>query len=443
MPPSVGSYLDKTTTAKLSAALPLSAPKGAAFRSSVTIDGSAVFIPEQEFLISRADNEIRIENRPTNAWPKIIIDLLADPSGLINTVTDVQISPSQDTAEAEIKYTRFDWAVARQLNFSVDLPGIGSISILSDKLSDENLQHLMNRAKLYRKLRFLEYVFGIRFTLAQSIPAGEVGNIDHIYRGLTSGEFVIRSSNLNLAVPEKEIDWSIAPFNEPGNFPQSAKWYSEYFGETVYLFGHKLDIGTVSIRLEKALYSGPSNVSLPNHNLQQARGIRFEVLDHQIYFRFDKYADKGKKKLQENLAQFQYKFLRDDPKELLELMDEPLIQDVNAEEANLIAMGWIQYNRLPDRYCPQEPVFDEANKSWRVPIYLVYANGEGEKVAGDLVIDAKSGVIIESPQLLDAQRNVQIENEQTQNLSNFDQEVAITARRFMDAHQDLLTRLAK
>ena len=67
--------------------------------------------------------------------------------------------------------------------------------------------------------------------------------------------------------------------------------------------------------------------------------------------------------------------------------------DVNTEEANLIAMGWLQYNYLPDRYCPQEPILDETNKIWRVPIYLVYASGEGGEV-GELQIDIKTRKVI-------------------------------------------------
>ena len=393
MPLSFGSNIDETATAKLSSTLPISAPKSINFRSKITIEGSAVFIPEQEFFIRWTNNEIRIENNPTRAWPKIIINLLANSFGIINRVKDTNIFPSENTAEAEVKYTRFNWVMAHHPSFSITLPTIGAISFRFERFSEQEIRDLSNRAKLFRKLSYIENYFKISNSLSLYIPAAEVKNIDYIYRGLTEGEFVVRGDGLNLALPEKEMYWSIAPFDEPGSFPQSSKWYSEYFGETVYLFGRKLDIGTVSIRLEKALYSGPSNVSLPNHNLQQSRDIRFEVLDHQIYFRFDKYADKGKKKLQENLAQFQYKFLRDDPKELLELMDEPLIQDVNAEEANLIAMGWVQYNRLPDRYCPQEPIFDEANKSWRVPIYLVYATGEGGEV-GELALDMKTGKVI-------------------------------------------------
>ena len=159
------------------------------------------------------------------------------------------------------------------------------------------------------------------------------------------------------------------------------------------LLGRRLLVGTISLRLKNAIYAGPAAIPYYNGNPEDSARVRFDVLDHQIFIRYDKYAEKGKKKLREKLTQFKYQYLRDDPKELLELMDEPLIPDVNAEEANLIAMRWVQYNRLPDRYCPQEPVFDEANKSWRVPVYLVYANGEGGEV-GELVLDLKTGKVI-------------------------------------------------
>jgi hypothetical protein len=75
------------------------------------------------------------------------------------------------------------------------------------------------------------------------------------------------------------------------------------------------------------------------------------------------------------------------------LVDEPLQSDVSGLEAGQIAMGWTFYSNLPDRYCPQEPEIDQSTGHWRVPIWLVYANGEGGRV-GDLLVHKKTGVIL-------------------------------------------------
>lgn len=66
---------------------------------------------------------------------------------------------------------------------------------------------------------------------------------------------------------------------------------------------------------------------------------------------------------------------------------------MEGREVYLIAAGWVQCNRLPDRYCPQEPVLDISANTWRVPIWLGYPNGQGGEV-GELWIDAKSGKIV-------------------------------------------------
>jgi hypothetical protein len=386
-------YLDEAEAPKLSSFVqPLSAQKQFTFRSKVTIEGSSVFIPEQNFSLRFSPSQVEIESRPVNSWPKISIYLTADAAGSYQ-VKDLKIIPSTNTSEAEIKFTRFNWAVVKYSNFSFAPPKVGNIWFRFGRVSEEEITDLINRAKLFRKLKYLEYVFGRTFPLSDYIHAADVKNIDYIYRGLTEGEFVVRGDGLNLAIAEENIDWLAPPFSDIGAFPQSSKWYSDYFGDTVYLFNRKLEIGTVSVRLEKAVYSGKVNVPLSQHKTQQAVGIRFDVLDHQIYFRFDAYADKGKSKLQEKLARFKYQFLRDDPTELSNLIDEPLIRDVSQEEANWIAFGWLQYNYFPDRYCSQTPEFDEANKIWRVPIHLVYASGEGGEV-GALQIDLKTGKVI-------------------------------------------------
>jgi|GEM_PF-3728298 len=59
-----------------------------------------------------------------------------------------------------------------------------------------------------------------------------------------------------------------------------------------------------------------------------------------------------------------------------------------SEEIIAVAMEWIT-ERLPDRYCAEDPHFDVRALSWRVPIVLSYPTGEGG-IVGELVVDART-----------------------------------------------------
>ena len=411
------------------------------FRSSVKIRGSAIFIPEQNFSLRFSASKMEIESQPSKGWPKIFLGFITNDEGIYQ-IKKVRIEDSELSTDSKVNSTRLRFAIAERKNFSIDIPKIGQLPIkfsVSQKWINDNKE----LAKIFRKLRFIEFVFNVKFNIPAQLNPIDMRGIEYLYRGLTEGEFVTREVSVKLQISKTQIDWSKPPFNLSGVFPQMEKWYTaDFFGGMEDLLERRLLVGPASIRLEKASYAGQEIIASNDGNSEDSILISFDVLDHQIFVRYDKYANKGKKKLQEKLAQFKYECLRDDPPELLALMDELLIPDVNEEEANLIAMGWIQYNRLPDRYCPQDPEFDEVKKLWRVPLCLVYANGQGEQV-GELFIDAKSGRVLESPQLLEKKNNLQIDMDQAQGLSNFDQQVVTAARRFMDRHSDLLTRLAK
>lgn len=64
--------------------------------------------------------------------------------------------------------------------------------------------------------------------------------------------------------------------------------------------------------------------------------------------------------------------------------------NVSADTARKIVGDWLQINKFPDRYCPQEPVLEE--DCWRVPIWVTYPRGQGAWVQ-DAFIDLKTGVV--------------------------------------------------
>jgi hypothetical protein len=152
-------------------------------------------------------------------------------------------------------------------------------------------------------------------------------------------------------------------------------------------------VGSVKVQLEKAETASPGVVDYVRKGLTEPVDVRFEVLDNQITYCFESYAKQPRKQRLQKLIQFKRELAREEPQELVDLIDQSLQGDVTSEEADQIAMGWTLYNDLPDRYCPQEPRFNSDSGHWRVPIYLVYANGEGGPV-GEVIIDARTGIIV-------------------------------------------------
>jgi hypothetical protein len=125
--------------------------------------------------------------------------------------------------------------------------------------------------------------------------------------------------------------------------------------------------------------------------------VRFEVLDSQITYRYERYSRPERHKLiQQKLKRFHHLLNAEEPSDLADTLLDPLISDVLPDEAVKIGVGWLQYHDFPDRFSPQEPVLDDERACWRVPIYIVYASGEHAPV-GELRIDLKTGSIIDEP----------------------------------------------
>ncbi|GEM_PF-1069283 len=413
------------------------------FSGRLVIPDQPFNIPEQDFIATFSDFGATFENKPVELWPRIFIEFSSDePLGgsqvkeFFKRLTDLKVKsflvqPSSNPVDAEILYTRVMYCLHKSgecyliaTNFG-RLFGIGLGPILR---AEE--QQLLYRAKLYRKLKFIQNVFRVQFTIPQSISADEVSTIDSIFRGITEGEFITRSSEGTFTdITPSEIDLTQPPFDGIGRF-------SRKIGNKVSLFGKNLDVGPITVSLQKAELADPNVVRQIRSGSTQPIDVRFAVLDNQVIHRFESYARQPRKRLLQRLNRFKQQLAREEPPELVNLVTESLQRDVSSEEALQIAMGWTQYNELPDRYCPQEPEIDSATGHWRVPVWLVYTSGEGGPV-GEIIIDKKTGVIINHTPIEEMRsRALSLSNE-------YDEEVLATARKFMDRHDKLLRRLAE
>lgn len=285
-------------------------------------------------------------------------------------------------------FTRVILSLEKAEVFSIDTDSLGQLDVQFQSLSPPEHMMMFRRAAVARKLKFLEGVFGVTFSVADSIPPYGLSVVEQVFRGVTEGEFTMRGEWVVFEkIPTADIVLSQPPFDGIGPF-------GRVIGHRINLFGRTLDVGPIKVSLTYGELSDPNVVELVNKRSVQSLNARLSVLDNRITFRFERYASLPQHKRTKRLNDFKRKLAQEEPTELVELVDRTLQNPVSADEAGRIAVGWQYYNNLPDRYCPQEPELEEGGAHWRVPIYLVYTTGEGGPV-GELVIHAVTGEVIQ------------------------------------------------
>lgn len=368
------------------------------FDGLLIIPDAPFVFPPQHFTVSSKDDRIAVESHPTDPWPQILIELSHSPQGE-PTVQRVQFRPSGNTVESEILYTRVHYTVseigsyllASEITSDDEVVGI---SFNCQPLSREQASSMLYRAKIARKLRFIERTFNLTEALPEDITPDHVQYIEAIFRGLTEGEFTTRGNAVTVFLRAADVDLDAPPFSEVGPF--------EYClgNEQALLFQQSgpykvLDVGPYYLKLQRAVLANMTLLSRLREG--QDTWVRFEVLDSQITYRYERYSRPERHKLvQKKLERFHHLLNSEEPSDLADTLLDPLISDVLPDEAVKICVGWLQYHDFPDRFSQQEPVLDDQRGCWRVPIYIVYASGKHAPV-GELLIDLKTGSIINEP----------------------------------------------
>jgi hypothetical protein len=297
-----------------------------------------------------------------------------------------RIQSSDISVDASVLVTRNIFSLIKSGKGALLLPGSSQpVEVTVNPPTESGKKKLLHRAKLYRKLKYIERAFDVKFSLPEEISSEEV-LVEIVFRGITEGAFSIRAPQATFKITSQDINLDAPPYFGPGQFDAN-------IGAEIELLGQSLKVGPVMVHLAKAELGNPGAVDQIQKGSKEPVTVRFEILDNQISFRFEDYIQRTKEQRLASLDRFKEELAREEPQELVDLIDELLQNDVSSDEASQIVMGWTQYHDLPDRYCPQEPELDVAARQWRVPIWLVYANGEGGPV-GEVVIDVKTGVIV-------------------------------------------------
>jgi hypothetical protein len=368
------------------------------FNGVLMIPGAPFVVPPQHFKVSSIAGVITIESHPADSWPQILIEF-SPSQHTVPTVKRVLFRPSKDTADAEVLYTRLLYTVtetgsyflASEVTSNDQLIGM---SFNCQPFSEEQTSSLVYRAKIARKLRFIEQVFNIQESLPENITPTHVQYIEAIFRGLTEGEFTTRGDAVTVFLRTGDVALSEPPFSEAGPFEYSLG------NEQALLFQlggpyRTLDVGPYYLKLQRAVVANRKLLAPLREG--QDSWVRFEVLDSQITYRYEKYVQPQRHNLLvQKLARFHSLLEAEEPVELAETLFEPLISAVLPAEALKICVGWLEYHDFPDRFSAQEPIRDASRSCWQVPIYIVYAGGRNAAV-GELLIDLKTGSIIDEP----------------------------------------------
>lgn len=352
------------------------------------IPGVRVSIPEQKLRLALTENGgIIVETDPANHHLRFRIEVPAMYQINGKQVREFQLEPSDKSVEGGVLFTRTVFALMNAGNGLLHIQDISEpLRFNAKPLSESAMSRLLYRAKILRKLQYLQEVFEVSFTLPDLISSEEVKLIEIVFRGITEGEFTTRGADATLWIDPECVDLDCPPFSGAGQFDAS-------IGDRVALFGQQLLVGPSTLHLGRAELANPSVLDPSRNSSNEPINVRLEILDNQMRFRFENYARIAKRDLEKPLEEFRRRLLLEEPQELADSVTGILAKDVSSFEASQIAVGWTQYNDLPDRYCPQEPEHDVTAGKWRVPIYLAYSNGEGSPV-GEVVIDGKTGSIV-------------------------------------------------
>lgn len=353
------------------------------FRGQISV-GKFLF-PVQKFSLRENERVVFIENFPANSFPKI--EIVLEEKNLVYGVKDFKIYPSDSSVQGEILYTRFFLAVADTEKCSLNFRGIDLVpfNFGFSAVDLEEKKRMLYRAKLFRKLGFIEKVFEkTKFNVPEIITPDEAQQIEILFRGLTEGEFTNPSDSFVTI-----YNYKITKEDLQDDFLSSKREFSLEFNENFFLLGRFFDVGKIVVKVEKASVVNPRNLRGVKENETIAE-LRLNVFDSQIRYIFEKYKNTERlSKNRQKLERFKSLLRSEEPEFLTSLLDESLAE-VNDKSAIETLEALLQYHDFPDRFSVLKPELQK--NRWKVPIALTYPEHEPILLT-DAFVDVRTGKV--------------------------------------------------
>ena len=342
-------------------------------------------LPIQKFSLRQENKYLFIENFPMNSFPKI--EIILEEKNSVYGVKDFKVRPSDDSVEGEILYTRFFLISGDIKKCSLHFRDIDFIPfnfVFSD-ITPEEKKQMIFRAKLFRKLGFIEKVFEkTKFVVPEHITPNEVGQVEVLFRGLTEGEFV-NPSNSSVTI----YNYKVGKYDLENNFPFSKREFSLQFNEKFFILGRFFGVGKVIVKVEKASVANPRKLIDIKEN-EFINELRLNVFDSQIRYIFEKYNNSERLlRNKQKLERYRESLKNEEPNFLSSLLDESL-SEIDDKSAIETLEALLQYYDFPDRFSVLKP--ELVKNQWRVPIALTYPKHEPIKLE-DAFVDVRTGKV--------------------------------------------------
>lgn len=335
-------------------------------------------LPNQRFSLTKKDNYILFRSHPIDSFPTI--EMVLERENFEIKVKDFKVERADNTVQGELLYTRIFLVLAEVRKCSLDIKntGLPLFNFSFAELSKEDKSYMLFRAKLARKLKFLEVFFNTRFYLPEKFEAEDIRQIEILFRGVTEGEFSIPFDNsimiFNYRFDEKDLS-------------QKKAFYFE-FDDDLPILGKLFATGKIIFKIEKGKIANPK-VLKNSKNGEFIENLKLNIFDYLVDYRFEKYSDsKRLLKNQQKLEYFKKDLLREEPEFLVALLQEYLSQEVIDVVAAEIIEGLLQFYDFPDRFAVLKPKLED--NQWRVPIVLTYPKHEPIWLA-DAFVDSRTG----------------------------------------------------
>jgi len=353
------------------------------FRGQVKVGEFLLAI--QKFSLKEKDRFVFIENFPTNSFPKI--EIVLEEKKSVYGIKKFFVRPSDNSVQGEILYTRFLLATAEAKKCSLNFTDIDfmSLNFSFAEIPSEEKKRMLYRAKLFRKLGFIEKVFEkTKFNIPENISPAEAQQIEILFRGLTEGEFTNPSYG-----PLTTFKYKVSKQDLQENFLFSKREFSLEFNENFFILGRFFEVGKVVVKLEKASVANPRKIRDVKEN-EIIDELRLNVFDSQIRYIFEKYNTAERlSKNKQKLERFRNLLQSEEPNFLVSLLDESLAE-INDKSAIETLEALLQYYDFPDRFSVLKPELEK--NRWKVPIALTYPKQEPILLT-DAFVDVRTGKV--------------------------------------------------
>lgn len=324
----------------------------------------------------------------------------------------------EPTLKARILSTRFFYLFFTAESHFLVMPDGSKVDFILDKISEAQKQKLLYKAKVLRKLLFIEKCLETQighFQVPLNISSDDVWLIDNIFRGITRGRVYSKTRSITTyKAPPFDLDLAILLDKRP------TPTFFEVNG--VSLFGQNLPLGNITVIMPYAvLLNSDSIINKIKSGYNKEIELTFNLIDERVIFHFKDFMHKLPEQ-NRLLNHFKEELLSQEPPVLANLLVESLSKSISSEESTEIVVAWL-YTHLSNVLWPlkinlNKTELDVENKRWYIAVVLFYDLPKIQMhgaLSAIFVVDSETGIILKHPTVNELETEIRLLLEKTPN----------------------------